>query len=95
MLKWVALILVASVLCWGDTVRHESQNSREGVIDRVTSEPSKRPSRPVVEEKQKTDDSIEPMSAEEQAQLGKLLEEFDSVTAPQTHKVGEQTQEVN
>ena len=90
MLKWIASILVTSVLCWGDAGPHTvKKDAKKEIKDRVYEESAKRPSRPVAE---MNDDDI---GAVGRAELEKLIEDLDSTGTAGVRKVGEQTEEVN
>ncbi|NBX69477.1 MAG: hypothetical protein EBR01_11000 [Proteobacteria bacterium] len=90
MLKWIALILVTSVLCWGDTARHSNKKDvKSEITDRIAEEQPSRPSRPVVK---MNDDEIGEVG---RAELEKLIENLDSASTTSGRKVGEQTEELN
>lgn len=93
MLKWVALILVTSVLCWGDSAVHGSSKAAKGeVTDRISSEPARSKSRPIAEDPAKTEVNEE-IDAVGKAQLEELIEKMDTLTTSKSNKVGEQSED--
>jgi len=89
MLKWFALILVATVLCWGDTHSHSgaSHNESSRTLEKV------KPSRPVDERKIESEtEEFDALSAKDKEELNRLIEELDSAGKSQS-KTGEQNPE--
>ena len=85
MLKWFALILVATVLCWGDTHSHSgaSHNESSRTLEKV------KPSRPVDERKIESEtEEFDALSAKDKEELNRLIKELDSQS-----KTGEQNSE--
>jgi hypothetical protein len=80
MLKWLALILVTSVLCWG-----ESHSGRESEMGKVKS------GRPVVETPAKLEQSgqEDALNDSDRKELEQLLRELDGIGA-QSKNTGEQ-----
>lgn len=80
MLKWLALILVTAVLCWGDTGSHSSSRH---------SEDSPKTNRPVVEESLEAKD-LDGLNENDKKQLDALIQELEGVGKVSNRKVGEQ-----
>lgn len=80
MLKWIALLIVTTVLCWGDTGNHSSSQSTQE---------TPRKSHPVVEE---TDSarSLDGLNEEDRKQLEVMIQELDGVGKLPNREVGEQ-----
>lgn len=97
MLKWIALILVTSVLCWGIEGQHASGNkAKPEITDRVSGENTKRPGRPVVKEQPQVRQELEmsdDISDSAKAELEELIDQLDQVTTSQGKPVGEQVSE--
>jgi hypothetical protein len=93
MLKWFALILVATVLCWGDTHSHSGAGHNESGRSMETAKPS----RPVDGKKIETETETETgefdaLSAKDKEELTRLIEELDSARQSQS-RTGEQNPE--
>jgi len=88
MLRWFALILVATVLCWGDTHSHSgSHNESSRALENV------KPSRSVDERKIEPEtEEFDALSAKDKEELNRLIEELDSAGKSQS-KTGEQNPE--
>ncbi len=69
MLKWFALLLVTTVLCWGDS--NHSNTKNESTSRPVEDSPS-------TETKENKDEE----SRADKEELTKLFKEFESVTSP-------------
>jgi hypothetical protein len=83
MLKWLALILVTTVMCFGDTQSHSTS---------PTQREKSQSGRPMIENDslEKSDDLL---TEEDRKELRALIEELDKVNKAESHKVGEQSLE--
>ncbi|MCX6103555.1 MAG: hypothetical protein NT000_09915 [Proteobacteria bacterium] len=75
MLKWFALLLVTTVLCWGDS---NHSNSKNEIISRPVED-----SRSIETKQNEAEDSLL-----DKKELTNLIEDLESVTPP--IKIGEQ-----
>lgn len=85
MLKWLALMIVTTVLCFGTDGTHSNQTPS----DKAKS------GRPIVEERKpsaegEVEDSL---TASDKEELKKLIEELDTVSQSQNRTIGEQRSE--
>lgn len=79
MLKWIALLIVTTVLCWGDTGTHTGSRPSE--------EPKK--GHPIVEETESSR-SLDGLNEEDRKQLEAMIQELDGVGKLPNREVGEQ-----
>lgn len=90
MLKWFALILVATVLCWGDTHSHSGTGHDESGRPMEKAKPS----RPVDERKIEAETKeFDALTTKDKEELNKLIEELDSSVGISQSKTGEQNPE--
>lgn len=79
MLKWLAFLLVTTVLCWGDTGVHS------------TDQHSQQKTRPIVNESVKTQEisKVEELSDEDKKELSALIDELGKLESGSGRLVGE------
>ena len=81
MLKWIALILVGTVLCWGDTNPHSNTElSRE------------KNGHPVVDEQSKEVKSFDALNTEDKIELENLLQRLEDLESSKD-KTGEKDEQ--